>query len=56
MQWLTSETNLPITNHDRGVADVTPGTFAHGGADHMPIPHMPWRIWRQIEELGLNKE
>ena len=27
--------------------------FAHLGVTHMPMPHTPWRVWKQCDELGI---
>ncbi|MGO1120562.1 aerobic carbon-monoxide dehydrogenase large subunit [Rhodovibrionaceae bacterium A322] len=28
--------------------------FAHLGVKHMPMPHTHWRVWKQVEALGLS--
>ncbi len=28
--------------------------FAQHGVTHTPMPHTPWRVWKTIEEVGLN--
>jgi carbon-monoxide dehydrogenase large subunit len=30
--------------------------FAHLGVTHMPMPHTPWRVWKQCEALGIGGE
>ncbi len=29
--------------------------FAHLGVTHMPMPHTPWRVWKQCEDLGIGR-
>ena len=29
--------------------------FAHLGVTHMPMPHTPWRVWQQCDDLGIGK-
>ena len=29
--------------------------FAHLGVTHMPMPHTPWRVWRQCDDLGIGE-
>jgi aerobic carbon-monoxide dehydrogenase large subunit len=29
--------------------------FAHLGVSHMPMPHTPWRIWKQCQALGIGE-
>ncbi len=70
-EWETDFTVTPSPHHPIGAKGVgeSPNVggvsafsnaiidaFAHKGVTHMPMPHTPWRIWQQIEELGLNKE
>ncbi len=29
--------------------------FAHLGVSHMPMPHTPWRVWKQCQALGIGE-
>ena len=29
--------------------------FAHLGVTHIPMPHAPWRLWKQCEALGIGE-
>ncbi|MDH3792026.1 MAG: molybdopterin-dependent oxidoreductase, partial [Rhodospirillales bacterium] len=29
--------------------------FAHLGVSHMPMPHTPWRVWKQCAALGIGE-
>ena len=69
-QWETDFTVTPCPHHPIGakgigespnvggvpaIANAIVDAFAHRGVTHMPMPNTPWRVWKTIEELGLNK-
>ncbi|MHA1569770.1 MAG: molybdopterin cofactor-binding domain-containing protein, partial [Alphaproteobacteria bacterium] len=69
-EWRTDFTVTPSPHHPIGAKGVgeSPNVggvpafsnavidaFARHGVTHMPMPHTTWRVWRTINEHGLNK-
>ncbi len=68
--WETDVTVTPSPHHPIGAKGVgeSPNVggvsafsnavvdaFAHLGVSHMPMPHTPWRVWKQCEALGIGE-
>jgi carbon-monoxide dehydrogenase large subunit len=68
--WETDYTVTPSPHHPIGAKGVgeSPNVggvsafsnavvdaFAHLGVTHMPMPHTPWRVWKQCEALGIGE-
>jgi carbon-monoxide dehydrogenase large subunit len=69
-EWQTDYTVTPSPHHPIGAKGVgeSPNVggvsafsnaivdaFAHLGVTHMPMPHTPWRVWKQCAELGIDR-
>jgi len=68
--WETDHTVTPSPHHPIGAKGVgeSPNVggvsafsnavvdaFAHLDVTHMPMPHTPWRVWKQCEALGIGE-
>jgi carbon-monoxide dehydrogenase large subunit len=69
-KWETDHTVTPCPHHPIGAKGVAESphvggipcfsnavidAFAHLGVTHMDMPHSAWRVWKQIDALGVNK-
>ena len=69
-EWETDFTVTPCPHHPIGAKGIgeSPNVggvpaftnaivdaFAHHGVTHMPMPHTQGKVWRKLNELGLNK-
>jgi carbon-monoxide dehydrogenase large subunit len=68
--WETDYTVTPSPHHPLGAKGVAESphvggvpafsnavvdAFAHLGVTHMVMPHTPWRVWKTLHQLGLDK-
>ena len=68
--WETDHTVTPCPHHPIGAKGVAESphvggipcfsnavidAFAHLGVTHMDMPHSAWRVWKKLNELGVNK-
>ena len=68
--WETDFTVTPSPHHPIGakgvgespnvggvsaISNAVVDAFAHLGVTHMPMPHTPWRVWKQCEALGIGE-